>query len=76
MEIVILVVALLIGIFIGYLVANRKLHERTNGTLMFDRAEPRNAPYLLFESYDELDAIRKKEYATLHVRWTNSDSPK
>lgn len=75
MEVVITaVVALLAGLLIGFVVANRKLHKRTNGTLMFDRAEPRNAPYLLFESYDELDAIRKKEYATLHVRWTNSDA--
>lgn len=74
MEVAILVVTLLIGVIVGYLIANRRLHKQTTGTLMFDRAEPRNAPYLCFESYEELDAIRKKKYATLNVGWTDNNT--
>lgn len=77
MEVVVaLSLGLLIGYLIGYLTANRRLHKQTAGTLMFDRSEPRNAPYLCFESYDELDKIRKKRYATLNVGWADGNSPK
>ena len=77
MEVAILaIVALLIGIVIGILIANRRLYKQTTGTLMFDRAEPQNAPYLCFESYEELNEIRKKRYATLNVSWADSNSPK
>lgn len=75
MEVVIAaVIALLVGILLGFLIANRKLHKQCTGTLMFDRAEPKNAPYLCFASYEELDEIRKKRYATLNVGWTDSNS--
>ena len=77
MEVVVtLLIGLLIGYLIGYLTASNRLHKQTSGTLMFDRAEPRNAPYLCFESYDELDEIRTKRYATLNVGWTDSGTPK
>lgn len=77
MEVVVtLLLGLLFGYLIGYLTANRRLHKQTTGTLMFDRSEPRNAPYLCFESYEELDEIRKKRYATLNVSWADSNSPK
>lgn len=75
MEIVIVaVIALIVGFLIGYLLAKCKLHKQCTGTLMFDRAEPKNAPYLCFSSYEELDEIRKKQFATLNVDWTNSDA--
>lgn len=76
MGVVLVVIALSIGVLIGYLIANRRLHKQTRGTLMFDRSEPQNAPYLCFSSYEELDEIRTKKYATLAVDWTNSNSPK
>lgn len=74
MEVVVAVIVFLIGILLGYLIANHRLHKQTGGTLVFDRAEPKNAPYLCFESYDELDEIRTKKYATLAVEWTNSNT--
>lgn len=70
----ILLIGLLVGYLIGYLTASRRLHKQTTGTLMFDRAEPKNAPYLCFSSYEELDEIRMKRYATLNVSWTDSNS--
>ena len=75
MEVVVAVlIGLLIGYLVGYLTAIRRLHKQTTGTLMFDRAEPKNAPYLCFSSYEELDEIRKKKYVTLNVSWTDSNS--
>lgn len=75
MEVMIVaVIALIIGFFIGWVVAKRKLHKQCTGSLIFDRAEPKNAPYLAFNSYEELDEIHKKQFATLKVDWTNSDA--
>lgn len=75
MEIVIAaVIALIVGFFIGWAVAKRKLHKQCTGSLIFDQVEPKNAPYLCFSSYEELDEIRKKRYATLNVGWANSDA--
>lgn len=71
---IVAVIALIVGFLIGWIVAKRKLHKQCTGALMFDRAEPKNAPYLCFSSYEELDEIRKKQFATLNVDWTNSDA--
>lgn len=80
MEVVILVIALaigvLIGLFVGINISHRRLHTQTTGALVFDSTEPTNAPYLCFESYDELAEVRTKKYATLRVDWTNGNSPK
>ena len=72
MEVVIAaIVGILLGIGIGTLIMNHKLHKQSNGFLMFDRAEPKLAPYLCFESMDDLTEIQKKKFVTLVVGWSN-----
>ena len=67
-----LAVGILLGITIGILLAARKLHKQSNGFLMFDRADPSLAPYLCFESHDDLSEIRKKRFVTLVVGWSKN----
>ena len=73
MEVVIaVIVGILIGMPIGIFIMNRKLHKKSNGFLMFDRDEPKLAPYLCFESLDDLTEIQKKKFVTLVVSWNKN----
>lgn len=65
-----LAVGILLGITVGIVISSRKLHKQSNGFLMFDRSEPNLAPYLCFESRDDLTEIQKKHFVTLVVGWT------
>jgi hypothetical protein len=67
-----LVVGILLGITIGILIASRKLHKQSNGFLMFDSADKSLAPYLCFESLDDLTEIQNKKFVTLVVGWSKN----
>lgn len=64
------IIALLLGVLIGLIVSMIRLHLHSSGTLMFDHTDPTAAPYLCFESYDELERVRNKKYVTMAVKWT------
>ena len=77
MEVVIaVVIALTLGIIVGLIVSMIRLHIHSSGTLIFDRSDETTAPYICFESYDDLIAIRKKKYVTLTVGWTKESTRK
>lgn len=73
MEVVVAaIIGMLVGISIGVLIMTRKLHKQSNGFLMFDRSDPSLAPYLCFESRDDLTEIQKKRFVTLVVSWSKN----
>lgn len=77
MEVVIaVVIALTLGIIIGLLTSMIRLHLHSTGTLMFDRYDESTAPYICFESYDDLIKMRTKKYVTMSVGWTKENTRK
>ncbi len=72
MEIVIAVVAVIIGFIVGRVLPR----DRPIGDLRVDQSDPTSAPYLFLELDTDVPSVMRKKYVTFRVKIENFISHK
>lgn len=71
-----IILSYVVGIIVGFIFANHKLHRKSSGSIRIDNSIPEDGPYLFLEMNSDPNALKDHKYVTLEVKFENFISQK